>query len=230
MAYAGIDTINYPGDKTMEWLWDEANSNLWWVGYYLPEKGSSQTWKGKFTRLKAMGWGVAPIYIGKQPAVVKAYHSGKGKAGLQGYFDGITATVMASTDKIPEGTVIYFDLEGGDISSSTHVFMEYFKNWMKCVIERGYIPGLYCSYLLAPQMTKVMITVQGPPLIWAVRYIHKAGKSHKNPYPTDPPVGSNFPMASSWQLAGNNWITGPNQTKLWMDLNTSIWQDPGLRQ
>jgi glycoside hydrolase-like protein len=224
MIYAGIDTMTYPGDKTMEWLWDEKNSNLWWTGYYLPEKGSSQTWAGKYTLLKGMGWGVAPLYLGKQPKTLARF---AGKEKLEGYKDALAATSMAARDEMPSGTVIYFDLEGGDMPRNN--FLEYYKNWMIGVVDQGYIPGLYCSYLLAPHLAKVMATVQGPPLIWAVRYQYGKGRAHKNPYPSDPPAGSYYPLASSWQLAGNSFITGPGKTSIMTDLDSSIFKDPGLR-
>jgi Domain of unknown function (DUF1906) len=60
-----------------------------------------------------MGWGVAPIYLGKQPRTVAARF--RGKEELEGYKDAIAATTLAAGDQMPSGTVIYFDLEGGDI-------------------------------------------------------------------------------------------------------------------
>jgi hypothetical protein len=224
MAYAGIDTAKYPGDSTMEWLWDEHNSNLYWVGYYLPEKGSNQSWKGKYTFLKGMGWGIAPIYLGKQPRTVASRF--RGKEELEGYKDAIAATTMASSDQMPSGTVIYFDLEGGDIPTSR--YLDYYTGWMKGVLDQGYLPGLYCSFLVAPHVAQRMVKVQAPPLIWAVKYSYGMNKAFKNPYPEDAPSASGYPLASSWQCAGNSYISGPGHALL-MDLDTSIWKDPGSR-
>jgi hypothetical protein len=65
-------------------------------------------------------------------------------------------------------------------------------------------------------------------LIWAVKYSYGMGKAFKNPYPEDAPSASGYPLAGSWQCAGNSYISGPGRALL-MDLDTSIWKDPGLR-
>jgi glycoside hydrolase-like protein len=223
MAYAGIDTAKYPGDSTMEWLWDEHNSNLYWVGYYLPEKGSDQSWKGKYTFLKGMGWGVAPIYLGKQPRTVAARL--RGKEELEGYKDAIAATTMASSDQMPSATVIYFDLEGGDIPTSR--YLDYYTGWMKGR-HRSRLPA-GALLLLPRRAARRAADGQGAgaasDLGGEVQLRDGQGLQESV---DDAPTAPGYPLASSWQCAGNSDIRGPGHALL-MDLDTSIWKDPGLR-
>jgi Domain of unknown function (DUF1906) len=103
-----------------------------------------------------MGWGVAPIYLGKQPRTVAARF--RGKEELKGYRDAIAATTMAVGDQMPSGAVIYFNLEGDDIPTSR--YLDYYTGWMKGILDQGYLPGLYCSFLVAPHVAQRMVKVQ----------------------------------------------------------------------
>ena len=59
--FAGFDSAVYPGDSKMQSLFDQ--TNLYWCGFYL---GPRFKWSPHFSKIKGMGWGVAPIYTGKQ--------------------------------------------------------------------------------------------------------------------------------------------------------------------
>ena len=58
--FAGFDRESYPGDATMRSLLRD--TNLHWCGFYL---GPYYDWGPNYQKIKAMGWGVAPIYFRK---------------------------------------------------------------------------------------------------------------------------------------------------------------------
>src|SRR5882724_7923901 len=124
MSFAGIDlSVPFPGDHAMRAL--KINTNLAWVGLYLAEKDhdkgitkNRESWVGQFMKMKAMGWGVAPIYVGKQVSSIgKLAHGpqmgGRGVTDFEGANDGDVAVGLAAAEKLPEQTIIYFDLEKG---------------------------------------------------------------------------------------------------------------------
>ena len=102
-AHAGMDTARYPGTTTMQWLWD--NTNLAWTRLYLPVKGpglqDKLTWVGTCPVLRGMGWGVAPIYVGKQrnSTTLKAH---RGAEEFNGYLDGVEATALPASQALKE--------------------------------------------------------------------------------------------------------------------------------
>ena len=73
VLYSGMDKDFYPGDEAMSWLRTE--TNLRWTGYYLPVAGpglaSKKTWGGTYSTLRAMHWGIAPLYVGEPRNSVK---------------------------------------------------------------------------------------------------------------------------------------------------------------
>jgi hypothetical protein len=153
MALAGFDVARYPGDRAMRWLWDK--TNLYWVGYYLAVGGSGyadKTWSGRYPGLKTIGWGVAPIYVGKQRASPKlAQLAPRGTAAelasveLNRWKDGVEAVTLALAEAMPPGLVIYyFDYEGGDQPHQR--WLTYFWGWIQGVMAFRFKPGLYCSH------------------------------------------------------------------------------------
>ncbi len=65
--FAGMDVAGYPGDLVMQSL--IINTNLKWTGFYLtpaPSQGHNLKWMGKHDFLRGLGWGIAPIYVGRQ--------------------------------------------------------------------------------------------------------------------------------------------------------------------
>lgn len=243
MPYAGFDAATYPGPIAMQWLWD--NTNLWWVGHYLPVAGpgllDKYTWKGTYTPLREMGWGVAPIYVGKQPNSVKL-RKRAGKEVEEGKGDGVEAAQLAAVEQIPRGATIYFDLEMPDFRQN---WKTYFGAWVDAVIDEGYRPGLYCSHLSGDKLAeyiKQISNAKSPsrvPAIWAVKVKESEnGAAIKNPqkHPNPHPSGSGSLYATSWQLRHANFTfwalqLGPKQQKLPLrvDLNSSVYSDPGMR-
>jgi len=65
-GFAGFDIGVYPGDAAMR-AWTHPASPYYWTGYYLPAPCHRDvTWSGKYNTIRAMGWGVAAIYVGQQ--------------------------------------------------------------------------------------------------------------------------------------------------------------------
>lgn len=65
-GHPGFDTSIYPGDATMS-AWLKPGSPYEWVGYYLQAPcHRDPSWMGKRATLKAMGWGLAVLFVGQQ--------------------------------------------------------------------------------------------------------------------------------------------------------------------
>ena len=64
-GFAGFDRSDPLTPAQFDWL--QANSNAKWVGGYLPSPShGARTWCGLWQGLKAKGWGLAPVYVGRQ--------------------------------------------------------------------------------------------------------------------------------------------------------------------
>src|SRR4051812_36723144 len=65
--YVGFDTHTYPGSATMHAWKQTPGAPYSWVGYYLPAPcHNDKSWVGKRDTLRAMGWGIAVVYVGQQ--------------------------------------------------------------------------------------------------------------------------------------------------------------------
>lgn len=233
MAQAGFDMARYPGDAAIRWLWDWRNTNLNWLGFYLAVTGAGfadkKTWQGKFGLLKSMGWGVAPIYVGKQPGSPKL-KSMHGKERLEGYKDGIEAASLAKAEKIPERTILYFDYEPGDQMSEP--YLQYQMGWIEAVRDQGYRAGIYCSYLVGPQYAAEMPVRLKTPDVIAGMWLYNvrryaSAKGMKSPFPTDPPSQSGFSGATAWQLAHGKTIRVDGKPLGPIDFSSALSADPG---
>ncbi|HZF34710.1 MAG TPA: glycoside hydrolase domain-containing protein [Candidatus Angelobacter sp.] len=248
MSFAGIDlSVPFPGDHAMRAL--KINTNLAWVGLYLAEKDhdkgitkNRESWVGQFMKMKAMGWGVAPIYVGKQVSSIgKLAHGpqmgGRGVTDFEGANDGDVAVGLAAAEKLPEQTIIYFDLEKGAGAGGTLApeYVEYLTSWSRTVLSHGYLPGIYCSSGLGNFVaTKVPAAVGNPAAmsnVWIFDTNKHQSASVGNPFPTDQahdPKMSGFAKATAWQYAHKHFVRVPTTNQpLEVDLNTSIRKDPG---
>jgi Domain of unknown function (DUF1906) len=232
MPFAGFDSASYPGDSLMQDLWD--NSNLYWVGFYLPVSGpgleNKLTWKLKYKVLRDIGWGVAPLYVGKQPNSAKL-NLKKGQEQPDGYRDGMEAAGFASAEGMPPRTVLYFDLE---IPTNDRAWKDHYLGWTKALLDQGYVPGLYCSYLSATPMAD-FIRQRDPravPEIWAWRIDkYPAGQvySDLNAVPAPDPAGSTAASATSWQFVQKSHLTLHGHRVDPVDFDSSSYTDPGQR-
>lgn len=257
-VYAGIDKDWYPGDQAMRWLYD--NTNLFWTGFYLASgkgKGwtTETTWWRKYPTLTEMGWGIAPIYMGKGPDSPKLQLAAQqGKAVGEGYSDGLEAVRLASRAQIPPMSVIYFDLEQHALPQR---WKDYYFGWMEAVLDSLYWPGIYCYPSVVPELLSDVAKrnfdrPDSPrPQVW-VADTNRASKmlgqmsfndwkqDPKKSYPAFPtphPSEVKVAAATSWQYAHEftiYWLDDSNPRKsrlvpLSVDIDTSIYRDPSKR-
>jgi hypothetical protein len=247
--YAGLDSASFPGMHAMNWL--KANTNLTWTGYYLAPWGAGKEfkpkWRAALPRLRETGWGIAPIYLGKQPNTLAATLKKRGKLGKErfdGYDDGVEAARFAKSAEFGPASVLYFDLEKYEF---TKAWKQYLYGWMEGVMDAGYYPGLYCSHLRADELSNDADVTGYPfmphPRIWAVSPAGKFGETLRDPvtkgpvtnYHVNPGKYSVATTATSWQYRHNCYLlyvdeTNPKKSKTlpWkVDINASIYADPG---
>jgi hypothetical protein len=183
VIYPGIDCDWFNHD-IMRYL--KKHTNLTWCGFYLPVRrddgtsavAAAKVFEGKRDFMKSLGWGLAPIYIGKQHDGQKLRDLAKLKLGeaaikarlkLEGEKDGNEAVKGASDAGFKPPTVIYFDVEHPwTQKSEKDLFKEYLKVWFQTVQRSGYNGGIYCLHDIAADLHNAV----GPAFIWAVNYLH----------------------------------------------------------
>src|SRR6266704_4781770 len=159
MAFAGFDRSGYPGDAIMKTLHD--TTNLRFCGYYLAPapSHSDPSWMGKRSFLQHLGFGFAPVYVGEQVEGPGSHHSSAAK----GTADGNDAVNKMRTEGFTAGSCVYLDLENGPPLSP--IQRDYMNSWCSAVKAGGFLPGVYCSHLMAADVHAQQPTAR----IWAVR-------------------------------------------------------------
>jgi len=218
-GFAGFDRSDYPGDSVIAWL--KANTNLVWCGYYLAPAPSHQSasWMGNRAALVAAGWGIAPLYVGRQITGPGA----RSPNAQNGTDDGNNAVQLLSSEGFPANTAVYLDLENGPPLTSDQE--DYIANWCTQIRAGAYTPGIYCSHLLAETVHNLQTDAQ----IWAFKVTTTAPHPGPAPYPTLDPAGCGYPGARAWQL-GQECIITIDPTlggTLTVDLSTCSLADPG---
>lgn len=220
-GYPGFDTAFYPGDPIMDWL--RTNTNLVWVGFYLGNAPShwGADWMTQRATLVAQGWGLAPIYVGQQVTGPGSHDS----SGPQGTIDGGNAVALMKSAGFPANSYVYLDIENGPPLTTAQV--DYIACWVDAVIADGFLPGVYCSHLLAQQVH----TIRSAARIWAFKVA--TSQPHPVPgtnFPDLHPAGSGYTGAFAWQLGQECLISVPRQLAasgtLEVDLDTAITPDP----
>jgi hypothetical protein len=206
--FAGFDSAVYPGDSKMQSLFDQ--TNLYWCGFYL---GPRFKWSPHFSKIKGMGWGVAPIYTGKQAnsqklQAIKLHYARQTDAlrdalYANGKADGVEAVQQASAAGIPAPTILYFDVE---ITTPDAGWLAYYRGWSRAVVEKNYSVGIYtrsdhASWLNAQLMTQPEFDVCFPK-VWIAKYT-KANPNNR-PVPEGDFLSHPFPEpnpSDSWRGA-----------------------------
>ncbi len=220
--FAGMDVAAFPGERVMQSL--IKNTNLRWTGFYLtpaPSQGHNLKWMDKHGFLRSLGWGIAPIYVGRQiKAVPHADHRITPETGKT---DGEHAAQLAGSAKLGGGSIIYLDFENGPPLLDEQ--KTYYAAWAAAVHKKGYKPGVYCVSGLAPGLFATVPTGA----IWVANYSKFPKKIFKTPFPHPDPTQGGF-KASVWQLRGNITIEyedlGGGKKHTFVDLDSSINQDP----
>jgi hypothetical protein len=156
--YVGFDTHTYPGTTIMRTWKNTPGSPYSWVGFYLPSPcHENASWSGKSDTLRAMGWGMAVVYVGQQtwgktpralsPAKRAALRKRSSCAtdlvsADEGTRDAEDAVARASQEGFPDGSVIFLDLERMERVPSA--MRDYYKAWAARMLSNGtYQPGIY---------------------------------------------------------------------------------------
>jgi hypothetical protein len=222
-AFAGMDKDTYPGDRVMTSL--IKNTNLEWTGFYLtpaPSQGHNLGWMSKHDFLRGLGWGIAPIYVGRQEKTIP--RTDHRMTPENGKIDGAHAAQLAGLARIPVGSVIYLDFENGPPLSKEA--KAYYMAWAAALQGRGFLPGVYCLFGIAAGLAAAVPDGE----IWAVNYSRFRKQLFKSPYPQPDPRESGVPNALLWQLQGNVKIEYDDiqggKKQLLVDLNSSEVPDP----
>ena len=188
------------------------NTSLRWCGFYLtpsPHQGAKLGWMTKRDFLVALGWGLAPIYVGEQQIKVCKTCSAN-PSTAKGATDAADAISLATTAGFPAGSVIYLDIETGDKVNGP--VRDYHQSWVAGILAEGFLPGVYCSYVIARQLKGFdrLASVLGV----QHRQIRGGAKaSYQSPMPAPEPRLSGIEFSTNWQLAqGVGSVKMPGQT------------------
>lgn len=211
--YWGMDTTTYPGDAFMQ-DWFE-HSPFYYTGYYFaptPDRSSSgNSWMGKRSTLVAQGWGILPIYLGRQ-------YGWSNLTSSQGETDAQDAISLAQSEGFPSASHIYLDVEGGTVSTA---LLEYISGWANTVAESIFWPGIYCSSSPASSIIKAVTGCNAR--YWVAHYT----LGNPNPNNSAPnPADSGISNATTWQAASGKSFTFGSHSHNNIDVNTSVFTDP----
>jgi hypothetical protein len=231
----GFDTRDYPGREIMQGWWRE--SPYRWVGYYLESPCHPRnTWMGRRAEIRAIGWGIALLYVGEQDwSQISAVPRGPG-ADPEGAprctqenltpqhaaDHGAEADLLAAAEGFPAGTVVYLNVER--VERVSPELAAYVGAWTAALLERGrYVPGVYAHGRNAQELTAIMQAefqrrgISGAPPLWVAS---SAGFDLAR-WPAD----SGFPNAVIWQGVFNTRETYGGASLL-IDVNVAVNQTP----
>lgn len=216
MAVAGFDRSGFPGETIMQKL--RSTTNLRFCGYYLaPAPSHSDTsWMSKRSFLQLLGFGILPLYVGEQVEGPGSLHPSSAK----GTIDGNDAVQMMTSEGFAPRSCVYLDLENGPPLR----LGDYVNSWCNAVSAGGFLPGIYCSHLLAAEVQQLQPTAR----IFAFRVATTAPEPVPGPpYPTPDPNGSGYAEAFVYQHNQNALISVPGEAKrLTVDLDSAVAEDP----
>jgi hypothetical protein len=210
IIYAGFDRADCPDLATMAQL--RRTTNLVWTGYYLhaPSQAAS-TWQGKRAALVALGFGLAPIYVGQQIVGPGSHNFGSNEASI----DGGQAVSDMKTEGFPTGSWVYLDLESWPFP------ITYIEEWASAVEDKGYRAGVYCSFAFANTVSTRLPKAR----LWVYHVPSVAAHSVAGvTFPSPDPASSGFPGAVIWQHQDEARLTDFNDFAC--DLDSSIYDDP----
>lgn len=218
--FAGFDIDQYPGDEAMASL--KALTNLAFTGFYLgPTPAHNNAgWMAALPTLKAQGWGFIPTFVGRQ-IVGPGAQLDVNQASAQGFADGALAADLMAKAGFDTATYVYLDLENGPPLGTPQ--RSYIQAWAAQVRLRQYLPGVYCSHLLADYVAAAIPGAR----IWTVKVATVAthDTDYGQSFPLPDPHASGFAYAYAWQHEQNAKITF-SPPELVVDLSSAILADP----
>jgi hypothetical protein len=215
--YAGFDRSEFPGLPVMRWL--EANTNLAWCGFYLAPSPSHQdpSWMGSRDALVALGFGLAPIFVGQETMGPGSHNV----TAYQGSVDGAAACKLMARAGFPHGSFVYLDMENPDLPHQG----AYIAAWCDAVVAGGFMPGVYTSFEDAAGVHALRPAAR----LWV--YHVQSVEPHGVPgtvFATPDPAASGFAGAIAWQHTDSAIIgcsAAPGGTLL-VDLDSASMPDP----
>lgn len=217
MSHAGFDRADCPDLAMMRRL--RVETNLCWCGYYLRAPSQpAPTWRGKRADLAAMGWGLAPIFVGQQIA-------GPGShlvTATQGDLDGGMAAAQMFSEGFPAGSWVYLDLENGPPMPDAQA--GYVSAWIDRVNLGRYRAGVYCSFMLAARIRELRPAAR----LWVFHISGARIAAHPvagSTFSAPDPMQSGFPGAAIWQHDDEARLTAFGD--LACDLDSALVADPG---
>jgi hypothetical protein len=218
-GFAGIDCSGYPGDAVMRRL--RTSTNLSWCAVYLaPAPSHHDTgWMAEVAGLRAMGWGIAFVYVGQQL-------SGPGSHlvnGPQGQADGAACAALMRHVAKP-GDYAFLDREVA--APFTGAEADYVFGWASAMEAAGFGVGVYCSHVTAEAYAEGLADKGlSKPRIWAFKVSStNYGDMPGAAFPTDDPAGCGYPEAFIWQCRDEAVLT--DFGGLQVDCDTALTCDP----
>ena len=143
-TYLGFDVAHYPQAPTMTTF---RTAGFTIVGLYLAHSPAhpANDWIAVARSLADDGWGVVPIYVGRQ--IVDPHgHPVPPPADPQGdgALDGRQAVALAGQAGLAPGRTLYLDIEGKAVPSGA--FESYLLAWVQAVKGAGYKTAVYCHH------------------------------------------------------------------------------------
>jgi Domain of unknown function (DUF1906) len=251
-----VTKVAKPGEKQWSGTYEDVRNMGWGVApvYFgkstrMPKNDKEFQLNRKFQKLKDDVAKTRPILRGKYKTDAASVEHAVLVSVMynNGWLDGMEASNMAKADRIPSGTVIYFDMESHGALGQDFWFdewIDYYKGWLDAVYYNNYRAGLYsyvvtCRTVIAGLTTRTWAGVRPPPYIWIAQYEHPVatytatkdgiylGDQQSNAKVTsgksiegDPT--SKFAAATSWQHTGGS-ATGHSTLKWLSDKHWRTW-------
>jgi hypothetical protein len=144
-SFAGLDTGSFPGQPAMD-AYRTAGFSV--TGVYLtqgPTRSISNAvdarWIAAASTLATQGWGLAPIYVGAEPAgSSRVPPPDDPLANAQ--VDAAEAIALAARAGLEPGRTIFLDVEQAFPAGGS--FESYVLKWLEVVRAAGYGTALYC--------------------------------------------------------------------------------------
>jgi hypothetical protein len=176
---------------------------------------------GEFSFLQGLGFGILPLYVGEQVEGAGSRHPSSAK----GTEDGKDAVQMMTDEGFAPGSCVFLDLENGPPLNRPGLPLgEYVNSWCNTVSDGGFLPGVYCSHLLANDIQQLQPAAR----IFAFKVTTTAPHSAHGPsYPEPEPSESGVAEAFVFQHQQNALIVVPGEAKrLKVDLDSALAPDP----
>ena len=206
-VYCGIDLCAYPGDQVMQAWWND--SPFCYTGFYLGPTAyhSDTSFMNKRQVLINQGWGLLPIYVGRQ---ADSEHLDT----PTGIADADEAVSLVTDNAFPRNTTIYLDIETG--LPLTVNYINYVTSWAREIQGKGYAVGIYCNTKNADQVRSVLPGAA----FWVAHY---AGYGLPSSALNLANTGVSY--AGSWQFASDSSLTYGGYP-LTVDIDVSNYHDP----